>query len=33
MIKGIIKTLLTVFLVLILGIGYLSIFGIKTEEI
>jgi len=32
MIKGIIKTLLTVFLVLILGIGYFSIFGIKTEK-
>ena len=32
MIKGIIKTLLTFFLVLILGIGYLSIFGIKTKK-
>ena len=32
MIKGIIKTLLTVFLVLILGIGYFSIFGLKTKK-
>ena len=32
MIKGIIKTLLTVILVLILGILYLSIFGLKTEK-
>ncbi|MDC0346646.1 AsmA-like C-terminal region-containing protein [Candidatus Pelagibacter sp.] len=32
MIKGIIKTLLTFFLVLILGIGYLSIFGLKTKK-
>ena len=32
MIKGIIKTLLTVILVLILGILYLSIFGLKTDK-
>ena len=32
MIKGIIKTILTVILVLILGILYLSIFGLKTEK-
>ena len=32
MIKGIFKTLLTIFLVLILGIGYFSIFGLKTEK-
>ena len=32
MIKGIIKTLLAFFLVLILGIGYLSIFGLKTKK-
>ena len=32
MIKGLIKTILTVILVLILGILYLSIFGLKTEK-
>ncbi|MDA7713655.1 hypothetical protein N8818_05940, partial [Candidatus Pelagibacter sp.] len=32
MIKRIIKTLLTFFLVLIIGIGYLSIFGLKTKK-
>ena len=32
MIKGLIKTLLTIVLILILAIAYLSIIGLKTEK-